>query len=505
MPLWVPLLTWYLVRIPLLAPMIAAAIIPLAAGNEAYSIALAGMLALLVGLVSVGAGVARLGFVADLLSSPVRLGYMAGLAVTIFIGQLPKLFGFSTDADSFLGEIAAFFQNLDQTNVYALAVGLLTLGIILGLKRARPTWPGILIAVLLAIFITTIFDLSALGVSIVGVLPQGFPAPAFPRVNLEDIVILAVTAVGISLVAIGDTISTSAGFAAKRGYEIDSDQEMIGIGSANLLAGLFSGFPVSTSGSRTAVAEQSGAKTQLTGILAGLLVLAMLLFVPGLVKNLPQPALAAIVITASISLFDLKGLQRLYKIRKSEFALAIICILGVIFVGVLQGIIIAVVIAILQFFERAWRPYTTVLGKPAQVEGYHDITRYPDAAQIPGLLMIRWDAPLFFANANIFRNMIREKLKQMETNPYWILVAAEPISDVDVTAGEMLVDLDEELNAINCHLVFAELKDPVKDKIVRYGLLDTIEVHHFYPTLERAVAAFFEEQQQTAADNEVGN
>ncbi len=483
-----------------LGPMIAAAILPLAAGDETYAIALAGMLALLVGLVCVSAGIARLGFVADLLSSPVRLGYLAGLAITIFVGQLPKLFGFSTDADSFLGEITAFVENLDQTNVYALAVGLLCLFIIFGLKRWRPNWPGILIAVIAAIFATMLFSLAAKGVDTVGVLPQGFPAPTFPRVNLADIPILAATAVGISLVAIGDTISTSAGFAARRGYEIDSDQEMIGIGSANLFAGLFSGFPVSTSGSRTAVAEQSGAKTQLTGILAGLLVLAMLLFVPGLVKNLPQPALAAIVITASISLFDLKGLQRLYTMRKSEFVLAIICILGVIFVGVLQGIVIAVVVGILQFFERSWRPYTTILGETTAVAGYHDITRYPDATQIPGLLMIRWDAPLFFANANIFRKKIRDLLAKMDPKPYWILVAAEPVTDVDVTAAEMLVDLDEELNAKNCHLVFAELKDPVKEKMVRYGLLETIDVRHFYPTLETAVAAFFEEQKQPSTD-----
>ena len=212
-----------------LGPMIAAAILPLAAGDEAYAIALAGMLALLVGLICTGAGLARLGFIADLLSAPVRVGYLAGLAVTIFVGQLPKLFGFSTDADSFIGEIAAFVQNLDQTNIYALVVGMLCLVIILGLKRWKPTWPGILIAVLVAIFLTTVLDLGARGVDIVGVLPQGFPAPSFPRVDLADIPILVGTAIGISLVAIGDTISTSAGFATRRGYEIDSDQEMMGI------------------------------------------------------------------------------------------------------------------------------------------------------------------------------------------------------------------------------------------------------------------------------------
>jgi high affinity sulfate transporter 1 len=479
-----------------LGPMIAAAILPLAMGDDAYAVALAGMLALFVGLVCATAGLARLGFIADLLSAPVRVGYLAGLAVTIFIGQLPKLLGFSTNADSFIGEISAFIQNLDQTNIYALVVGLLCLGIILGLKRWKPTWPGILIAVLAAIFITTIFNLAARGVDTVGVLPQGFPSPSFPRVDLADIPILVATAFGISLVAIGDTISTSAGFASRRGYEIDSDQEMMGIGAANLFAGLFSGFPVSTSGSRTAVAEQSGAKTQLTGIVAGLLVLAMLLIVPGLVQNLPQPALAAIVITASISLFDLQALQRLYTIRKSEFILAVVCALGVISVGVLEGIVIAVMVAILQFFERSWRPYMAVLGKPEAVDGYHDITQYPEATQIPGLLMIRWDAPLFFANANIFRKTIREMLAKMDTKPHWILVAAEPVTDVDTTAAEMLVDLDVELNAGDIHLVFAELKEPVKGKIIRYGLLETIDSRHFYPTLETAVAAFHEERQR---------
>jgi high affinity sulfate transporter 1 len=476
-----------------LGPMIAAAILPLAMGDANYAVALAGMLALLVGLVCVSAGIARLGFVADLLSAPVRLGYLAGLAVTIFVGQLPKLFGFSIDADTFLQEITLFLQNLDQTNVYALGVGLLCLGVILGLKRWKPNWPGILIAVVAAILVTTIFNLVSEGVATIGVLPQGFPAPSFPRVNLADMPILAATAAGISLVAIGDTISTSASFAARRGYEIDSDQEMVGIGAANLFAGLFSGFPVSTSSSRTAVAEQSGAKTQLTGVLAGLLVLSMLLFLPGLVKNLPQPALAAIVITASISLFDLKALRSLLVMRKSEFILAVVCALGVILVGVLEGIIIAVVVAILQFFERSWRPYAAVLGKTADLDGYHDLTYYPQAEQIPGLLMVRWDAPLFFANANIFRKKVRDALATMDPKPHWVLVAAEPVTDIDTTAGEMLADLDKELNAQDVHLVFAELQNPVKEKIVRYGLLETIDSRHFYPTLKTAVAAFHQE------------
>jgi MFS superfamily sulfate permease-like transporter len=272
---------------------------------------------------------------------------------------------------------------------------------------------------------------------------------------------------------------------------------MFGIGAANLLAGLFQGFPVSTSGSRTAVAEQSGAKTQLTGVFAAVLVLAMLLFVPGLVKNMPQSALAAIIIAASLSLFDVAELRHLWAVRRSEFALAIISLLGVALVGVLQGIVIAVVISIFQLFERAWRPTAAVLGKPENIPGYHDITRYPNASQLPGLLMIRWEAPLFFANANLFRNKLRKLIIQTEPPLKWVVITAEPISDVDTTAADMLVDLDQELNAAGIHLVFAELKDSVKEKIERYGLLDTIDRRHFFPTIEVAVEEFQREVQNS--------
>jgi high affinity sulfate transporter 1 len=480
-----------------LGPMIAAAILPLAAGNTEYAVALAGMLALIVSMICIGAGLARLGFVADLISKPVRVGYLAGLAVTIFIGQLPKLFGYSVDANGLIQEFVAFLKNLDQTNPWTLAVGLLCLFLILGLKRWAPRVPGVLIAVIVAIAVTQFFDLAAKGVDTVGVLPQGFPLPSFPSVELSALPLLIATAFGISLVAVGDTISTSAGFAARRGYEVDGDQEMVGIGSANLLAGLFQGFPVSTSGSRTAVAEQAGAKTQLTGVFAAVLVLAMLLFIPGLVKNMPQSALAAIIITASISLFDVGELRHLWSVRKNEFVLAIAAILGVALVGVLQGIVIAVVISIFQIFERAWRPYSAVLGKPEDIPGYHDITRYPNASQLPGLLMIRWEAPLFFANANLFRKKIRVLIAQTDPPPVWVVITAEPVTDVDTTAGDMLVDLDLELNAAGIHLVFAELKDSVKEKIERYGLLETIDRRHFYPTIEAAVEEFQREVQSS--------
>jgi MFS superfamily sulfate permease-like transporter len=264
----------------------------------------------------------------------------------------------------------------------------------------------------------------------------------------------------------------------------------VGIGAANLAAGLFSGFAVSTSGSRTAVAFQSGSKTQLTGLVAAALVLLMLLFVPGLVQAMPQPVLAAVVIAASISLFDVAELRRLFHVRRAEFALAVACGLGVMFVGVLQGIVIAIVLSGIYIFKRAWAPYSAVLGKVPDTPGYHDIRRYPDARQLPGLVVVRWSAPLFFANANQFRDLIRGLVKAADEPIRWVLVAAEPITDIDTTAASMLADLDIELNAQGAHLAFAELQSSVQETILDYGLLETIDQGHFYLSVGEAVKAF---------------
>jgi high affinity sulfate transporter 1 len=482
-----------------LGPIIAAIILPLAAGSMERAVGLAGMLALLVGAIAIGAGIARLGFVSDLLSQPVRIGYMAGLAVVIIVGQLPKLFGFSIDGGNVLVDLREFVTNLDQTNVWALAVGLLALGIILGLKWWRPSVPGILIGVVVAMLVSLVLDLAARGVDVVGVLPQGFPMPSLPAVELDDLPLLIGGAIGITLVAVGDTVSVSSGFAAKRGTEVDTNQEIVAIGTANVAAGFFQGFPVSTSSSRTAVADQAGAKTQLTGLVAGALVLGMLLFVPGLFRALPISVLSAVIIVAGAALLDAAGLGRLWHVRRSEFAVAAICFLGVTLVGVLEGIVIAVVVSMFQLFVRAWQPYSAVLGKPKGVPGYHDVTRYPKAAQLPGLVILRWDAPLFFANSIIFRDRVRQLVIHTEPTPRWILVAAEPITDVDTTAADMLVQLDEELNADGIHLVFAELKDPVRDKLERYSIYDTIDPNHFYPTTKTAIRAFREETKAAAA------
>ena len=479
-----------------LGPMIAATILPLMAakGDAKRAVALASVLAIMVAAIMILAAVAKLGFIADLISKPTMIGYMNGLALTILIGQLPKLLGFKVEADDLIQEITGFVKGLANGDAVpaAATVGIAAVVLIVVLQRWLPKVPAVLIAVVLAIAATTVFHLADHGVSLVGVLPKGFPPLTIPSVRLSDLGPLFAGALGIALVSLADTISTASAFAARTGQEVRGNGEMIGIGAANLAAGLFQGFPVSTSGSRTAVAERSGAKTQLAGVTGAALIILMIVLVPGLFRNLPQPALAAVVITAALSLADIPATVRLWRQRKAEFLLSIAAFLGVALLGVLPGIVIAVVLSILNVFRRAWWPYATVLGRVKGVEGYHDIHFYPEAEHLPGLVIYRFDGPLFFANATRFRDEIR-RLAQAEPKPSWILIAAEPVTDVDTTAADMLTELDEALNAQGISLVFAELKDPVRAKIERYGLTRTIDPHHFFPTITAATAAFRDE------------
>jgi high affinity sulfate transporter 1 len=476
-----------------LGPMIAATILPLvgANGSPARAVALASMLAILVGATMILAGVAKLGFVADLLSKPTQIGYMTGLALTILVGQLPKLFGFSVHSDTLIGDVTGFVDGVrsGKTVTAAVIVGLFGLVVIVVLQRWIPKVPGVLVAVVVSIGAAVVFDLASHGVSLVGTLPQGLPPFTIPSVSASDFGLLVAGALGISLVALTDTISTASAFAARSGDEVQANQEMIGIGTSNVAAGLFQGFPVSTSGSRTAVAAQSGAKTQVTGLVGAAVIVLMLLVVPGLFRNLPQPTLAAVVMAAALSLADLAGMKRLWEVRRTEFALSIAAFLGVAVLGVLPGIAIAVGLSILNVFRRSWWPYSTNLGRVEGVPGYHDVRSYPDAERIEGLIVFRFDAPLFFANARAFRQQVRD-LAVDQPPPRWIVVAAEPITDVDTTAADMLEDLDESLNEQGISLVFAEMKDPVRAKIERYELTRTIDPRHFFPTIGSALAAF---------------
>ncbi|MFJ9815728.1 SulP family inorganic anion transporter [Streptomyces sp. NPDC101151] len=476
-----------------LGPMIAATVLPLVAagGDPDRAVALASVLALMVAALMILGSVARLGFIADLISKPTMIGYMNGLALTILIGQLPKLLGFEVEAENLVGDCAGLVHRLAEGAVVpaAAAVGVGGIALILVLQRLLPKLPAVLVMVALAIAATTAFDLGAHGVALVGELPEGFPPFSVPHVRLADLAPLFGGALGIALVSLADTISNSSAFAARTGQEVRGNQEMAGVGAANLAAGLFQGFPVSTSGSRTAVAERAGARSQLTGVVGALLIVLMLVLAPGMFRDLPQPALAAVVITASLSLAELPGVVRLWRQRRTDFLLSVAAFLGVALLGVLPGIALAVALSVFDVFRRAWWPYNTVLGRVSGLEGYHDVRSHPGAERLPGLVIYRFDAPLFFANARTFRDAVR-RLARAEPRPRWILIAAEPVTDVDTTAADVLEELDEDLNADDVHLVFAELKDPVRRKIERYGLTRTIDPGHFFPTVEAAVAAF---------------
>ncbi|WP_051684083.1 SulP family inorganic anion transporter [Blastococcus sp. URHD0036] len=483
-----------------LGPMIAATILPLVAadGDPERAVALASLLAVMVAVIMLVAGVAKLGFIAELISKPTMIGYMNGLAVTILIGQLPKLLGFSTDADGLIEEVVEFGRGLADDLVVpaAAAVGLGGIVLILVLQRWLPKVPAVLVMVVLAIVVSSVADLGDHGVSLIGTLPQGFPPLTIPTVPWSDVAPLAAGALAIAVVSLADTISTSTAFAERTGQEVRGNAEMIGIGTANLAAGLFQGFPVSTSASRTAVAERAGARTQLTGLTGAALIVLLIVAIPGLFRNLPQPALAAVVITASLSLADVSGMVRLWKQRRVEFSLALAAFAGVALLGVLPGIGIAVGLSILNVFRRAWRPYQTTLGQVDELPGYHDVRSYPAAQTLPGLVIYRFDAPLIFANAKTFRDEV-VALSRQDPPPHWIVVAAEPITDVDTTAADVLFQLDRTLDERGQALVFAEMKDPVRRKIDGYGLTAKIEPRHLFPTVEAAVAEF---RAQTSAE-----
>jgi len=476
-----------------LGPMIAATILPLmlAGGDPVRAVALASLLAVLVGVIMVAAGLAKFGFVADLLSKPTQIGYMNGLALTIIVGQLPKLLGFSVDADGLVAEARAFVSGLAQgdANATAAVVGVASLAGILLLNRLLPKLPSVLIVVVLAAAAVNALDLQEHGVDTVGVIPQGFPPFTVPAVTWGDLPPLLLGALAIAVVALADTMSTASAFAARRGEQVRGNQEMVGIGAANIAAGFFQGFPVSTSGSRTAVAEQAGSRSQVTGVVGAGVITLVLVFATGAMEFVPQPTLGAIVIVAALSLADVAGTRRLWRQRRMEFTLSVIALLGVALLGVLPGILIAVGLSILNVFRRTWWPHHTELGRVEGIGGLHDTERYPDAELLPGLVVYRFDAPLIFANARMFGEAMRG-IAQEHQDLRWIVIAAEPITDVDTTASDMLHELDLWLNERGVSLVFAEMKDPVREKIERYELTDTIDPAHFFPTLDAALAEY---------------
>jgi high affinity sulfate transporter 1 len=475
-----------------LAAVILSVVVPLSGGDPQRAVTLAGMMALISGTVCILAGLARFGFVTELLSKPIRYGYMNGIALTVLISQLPKLFGFSVETTGPLRDLWAIGEAfLDgKANWVAFAVGAGTLAVILLLRGSKRV-PGILVAVIGAAALVGTFDLAGRhGVAILGSLPQGLPGFAIPWFSIDDIIPVLLGGCAVALVSFADTSVLSRAYAARTGTKVDPNQEMVGLGAANLATGFFQGFPISSSSSRTPVAEAAGARTQLTGIVGALAIALLLLVAPNLLRNLPTPTLAAVVIASAIGLFEVPDLKRIYRIQRWEFWLSIACFAGVAVFGAIPGIGLAIVIAVIEFLWDGWRPYSAILGRPTGVEGYHDITRYPQANRMPGLVRFRWDAPLFFANSELFRERILAAAAESPTQVQCLVVAAAPVTSVDVTAADMLVELDHVLHEYGIELRFAELKDPVKDKLKRFGLFAQFGETRFFPTIDAAVSRY---------------
>jgi high affinity sulfate transporter 1 len=475
-----------------LVAVILATILPLSAGSPQRAVALASMMAIVSGGVCIAAGLARLGFITELLSKPIRYGYMNGIALTVMLSQTPRLLGFSVHADGPMHQVWAIVKQVlaGSVNLVAFALGGGTLALILVLKRF-PRVPGILIAVVTATVLVAVLDLAThAGLRVLGPLQRGLPYPAIPIIRLDDLVPVIGGGFAAALVSFADTSVLSRSYAARLRTPVDPNQEMVGLGLANLAAGFFHGFPVSSSSSRTPVAEAAGSKTQLTGVVGALSIALLLILAPDLLRNLPTTALAAVVIASAIGLVEVSDLRRIYRIQRWEFWLSMVCCVGVAVIGAVPGIALAVVIAVIEFLWDGWRPHFAVLGRVDRIEGYHDITRYPQARLIPGLVLFRWDAPLFFANAELFRDRVLEAVSKAPTPTRWVVVAAEPVTSVDVTAADVVCELDDTLGAAGIEMCFAEMKDPVKDKLKRFELFDRFGAESFFATLEEAVNAY---------------
>jgi len=478
-----------------LAAVILAVVLPRSAGDPARAVALAGMMAVVSGLVCIMAGLLRLGFITELLSKPIRYGYMNGIALTVLISQLPKLFGVSIESAGPLRNLwrIAGAVGGGQANWTAFAIGAGSLAVILLLKPFKRI-PGILIAVVAATVVVGRLALDErAGVKVLGPLPQGLPSFAVPWISLADVGAVVIGGCAVALVSFADTSVLSRAYAAKTRRYVDPNQEMVGLGAANLAAGLFAGFPISSSSSRTPVAEASGATTQLTGVVGAVAVALLLLLAPDLMSNLPTSALAAVVIAAAIGLFEFGDLRRLLRIQPWEFWLSIVCFVGVAVLGAIPGIGLAIGIAVIEFLWDGWRPHSAVLGRVEGIRGYHDITRYPEARLVPGLVLFRWDAPLFFANAELFQQRVLAAVASSPTPVRRIIVAAEPVTSVDVTSADTLAELEQTLRASSIELHFAEMKDPVKDKLKRFELLTRFGGGSFHPTIGAAVDAYLGE------------
>jgi high affinity sulfate transporter 1 len=472
------------------AVMTAVAIAPLAATKSDTYISLAALLAMIMGLVCLAGYIAKLGFLADLLSKPVLIGYMAGIALIMIGGQIGKIAKIEIEADAFFGQISEFVSKLQLAHIPTLILGITVLIFLFTLQRRFPTAPIPLIAVLLSTAAVAIFNLNYRGVAVVGEIPAGLPQFAIPQISFQDLSSLVAAAVGISIVGYSDNVLTARAFATRHNYKIDANQELLALGLANLGNGLMQGFPISSSGSRTVIGDSVGSKSQLFSLVAMVTVIVVLLFLRPVLALFPKAALGAIVIYAATKLIEISEFIRLYRFRRSEFLLAIVTTLAVLATDILVGVGIAVSLSVIELFSRVARPHDAVLGTVPDLAGLHDIEDWEGATTIPGLLMYRYDAPLCFANAENFKQRSLLAIKAELVPVEWFVLNMEANVEIDITAIDMLSELRAELAAKNITFAMARVKQDLYLNLERAGFLEKILVEHIYPTLHTAIAAF---------------
>jgi SulP family sulfate permease len=466
-----------------------AVVAPLAASDPAAFLALSSALALTVGIIMLILGIAKLGFISDFLAKSVMTGYIFGVACLIAISQLPKVFGVSGGSGTFFQQLQQFITKLPETNVYSLALGIGTVAIVLLFKRFKPLIPGALVALVLGIALSSLLQLSAkYGVSVVGAIPTGMAPFTIPIINLSAIPSLIVGAAGIVFLAVGETLGTGRAYAAKYHYEVDADQELLAMGAANVSSGLFQGITIDMSLSNTASGEAAGERTQLSSLVSAGLILAVVVFLAPLLHNLPTAVLGAIVLSSILGLFNFKEFRRYYRQRTTDFVLAVTALVGVLSTSVMVGLAIAVLLSVVMLLYRASRPYIAILGKRASGE-YGDMGRHADAQPVPGLVILRLDAPLYFFNANVARTQILAQTA-VDPLPQAILLDLGASADLDIGTSDMLRDLTSDLRQANIDLLFAQVRGSVRRRMSKTGLFNHIGKDHIFLSVDAAVQAF---------------
>jgi len=470
--------------------VVATIVAPLAAGNPDRIIPLTMVLSMITGVFCIVAGIARLGFLTNFLARPILTGYLNGIALSIISGQLGRLFGFSVESPSFFRLLWQFFAKLSETHWLTFGFGLGTFVLLRVLKHLVPKIPSPLVAVVVGIAASYFFNLGKHGVAIVGSIPAGLPALMIPKFGANDLGPLVLGAAGLALISFNSGMVTARGFAVKNRYEIDSNKEFIAFGVADIGAGLMQGFAVSGADSRTAINDSVGGKSQVTSLVAAGLLVLVLLFLTGPLSFLPITVLAAVLINAALGLFDLKSLLKLRRISYKEFDLSLLATLGVITLGVLPGVVIAVGMAMLLVLIRSSSPRDAVLGRLPGGEGFQDIQDHPQAETIPGLMIYRFEAGLLFYNSDCFKSRIRAHIKDAAVTPQRFLLDAESMPFLDSTGAACLEEVVEELSRQGIGFAVARHNERFRLMFERTGLNKKIGDANLFPTLETAVAAY---------------